>query len=207
MQELINNILSVFNANSIAQIFGLIALSIEVISVINKDDKKLIFFQAIAAIFWVIHFLLMWLVLAVVIWLIDMIRWFAALKFPKNIKLFSIFFILYWINAVYNFESLISIFAILASIWNLYLFFFLNWKWLSFRLGLLWTTILWLSYHILNQSIWWTINETIILILHFVTIFRLYRDKIKLANNLELEPVLVELDKNNLKFNNKKLWK
>jgi hypothetical protein len=149
----------------------------------------------------------MWLVLAVVIWLIDMIRWFAALKFPKNIKLFSIFFILYWINAVYNFESLISIFAILASIWNLYLFFFLNWKWLSFRLGLLWTTILWLSYHILNQSIWWTINETIILILHFVTIFRLYRDKIKLANNLELEPVLVELDKNNLKFNNKKLWK
>jgi hypothetical protein len=59
MQELINNILSVFNANSIAQIFGLIALSIEVISVINKDDKKLIFFQAIAAIFWVIHFLLM----------------------------------------------------------------------------------------------------------------------------------------------------
>jgi len=194
MQEIINNIIWIFNANPIAQSVGLVALLIQIIAVLNKDDRKLIIFQTIAVVFWMIHYWLMWLFIASVIALLNIMRWIAVLKFPKNVKLFLIFFILYWINAIYNYQNIISILAIIASLSALYTFFFLLWKWIIFRICLFWVWVLWLSYHFLNQSIWWTINELLMTSLNLVTIFRLYKDKIKLEK-LELEPEYVKIKK------------
>lgn len=197
MQEIINNIIEIFNANPVAQTFWLIAFIVQIFWVINKDDKKLILFQSFASIFWIVHFWLMWLFITSVIAFINMMRWFTVLKFPKNIKIFLIFVIIYWINAVYNYQNLSSILAIVASFTALYAFFFLSWKWILFRLTLFWVWITWMAYHFLNHSIWWVMTEITMTSLNLLTVFRLYRDKINLKNNLnlELEPELVEINK------------
>jgi hypothetical protein len=147
MTEILNNITDVFNANPVAQTFGLIAFVWQFLAVINKDDKKLIFIQSIAAIFRMIHFWLMWLFITSVIAFINMMRWFVVLKFPKSIKLFLIFVVIYWINAVYNYENIISLLAIIASLTALYAFFFLSWKWIPFRATLYFVWLTWMTYH------------------------------------------------------------
>ena len=124
MQEIINNIVEVFNANPVAQTFGLIAFCVQIFWVINKDDKKLIIFQTVANIFWIIHYGFMWLLIASVIAFVAMMRWVIVLKFPKNFKLFLIFVAVYIVNAIYNYENVVSILPITASMIALYAFFF-----------------------------------------------------------------------------------
>ncbi|MCT4617367.1 MAG: YgjV family protein [Candidatus Gracilibacteria bacterium] len=197
MQEIINNIIEIFNANPVAQTFGLIAFIVQIFGVINKDDKKLILFQSFASIFWIVHFGLMGLFITSVIAFINMMRGFTVLKFPKNIKIFLIFVIIYGINAVYNYQNLSSILAIVASFTALYAFFFLSGKGILFRLTLFGVGITWMAYHFLNHSIGGVMTEITMTSLNLLTVFRLYRDKINLKNNLnlELEPELVEINK------------
>ncbi|MCT4617016.1 MAG: YgjV family protein [Candidatus Gracilibacteria bacterium] len=194
MQEIINDIIEVFNANSIAQSVGLFALIVQMVVMSNKNDKTYILYQSFAYIIWTIHFFLMGLYIAAAIGIFNMLRGFASLKFSKNIKVFLVFFVLYSLNGIFNFQNYISLFAIFASLLACYAFFFLSGKGIIFRLTMLVVISSWFTYHMLNQSIGGAINEFLMMVITIITIFRLYRDKVKLKNNLELEPVLVKIN-------------
>ncbi|MCT4617366.1 MAG: YgjV family protein [Candidatus Gracilibacteria bacterium] len=198
MQEIINNIIEIFNANPVGQILGIMSFLIQIIALSNKDDKKFIYLQIFALVFWIGHYYFMGLFITAVISFINIGRGIVALRYPRNFKLFILFAVIYGINAILNYQNTGSILAIIACFTALYSFFYLSGKGIIFRCGLLFTSTLWLSYHFYNQSIGGVMTETLMISINLITIFRLYRDKINLKNNLnlKLEPELVEINKN-----------
>ena len=82
-------------ANITWEFVWMIALVFNIISYLEKNDKMMFIMLAICSFFYWIHFLWLWLLTASVINFFDVFKNLAVIKHKKNIKLFSIFAIVY----------------------------------------------------------------------------------------------------------------
>jgi len=177
MQEILNNIIWVFNANPVAQSFAIVAFFVNCYSITRKHDREILVLSTITNSLLAASFTLLWFYVAAGVFVINIFRWIFVLKFHKNIKIAIWFFILYWINAFVNYGDYYSWFAIIGSFLFSYSFFFLSWSWIPFR-SVMWIwSIMWIIFHFTSQSIWWFLLQTFVFILNWITIYRLYIDK------------------------------
>jgi|SaaInlStandDraft_7_1057024.scaffolds.fasta_scaffold11602_3 hypothetical protein len=167
MEEVIN----IYLQNPIWQTFWLIWMIWAIIAFTQKNDKNVIKILAIANVFWVIHFLLMWLYTWVVMVLVAIIRLYLSLKFNKNFKIFIYISLITLIVWILTFKDYSSIFPILASLLATYAFFYL--ERIRLRLALLLCSSFWLSYNYIHFSIWWIATESILHVVHLITIYRI----------------------------------
>jgi hypothetical protein len=178
MQEFINDIISVFNANPVAQIVWLVAMVWQIISALIKEDRKFIYWQTISIWLWALHFWLISFFIPMWVALLNMIRWFIVLKIWQSTKLFFIFLVIYLINWYLWYKDIYSILWIIGSLIILYTMFFFYWTWIKFRIWFLVWWSVWMLYHIFaTQSIWSIISQTFMMTFHFITLTRLYKDK------------------------------
>lgn len=164
-------ILDIFWMNPIGQTFGLLWMITVIAAFLQKDDKKVVQILAVAHIFWAWHFYFMeiysWLWMVIV----GLMRLLMSIKYKKNNKMFIwvlwVTFLLWYIT----YQDAHSLFPLMASVLWTYWFFYL--EKIKLRLLLLFVSGFWLSFHYVNFSIGWVINEGILQVVHLVTIYRI----------------------------------
>lgn len=164
-------IIDIFLMNPIGQTFWILWMITVVTAFLQKDDKRVIEILAIAHIFWAGHFYFMeiysWLWMVI----IGFIRLLISMKYKKNNKMFLIvLWITLWLWAI-TYQDIHSLFPLLASCLWTFGYFYL--EKIKLRLLLLFVSWFWLSFHYVNFSIGWVINESIIQIIHLITIYRI----------------------------------
>ena len=161
----------VFLHNSVAQAFGFLAMFVWFLWYLTTNDRKTIKIFMGSNIVWCIHFLFMgnfWALWATAIWLL---RLLLSLKYRRNVKILIwviLITVIFWIFT-YDWNP-ISILPLLATAVSSYGYFFLEKVWL--RLMLWFVSLCWLIYHTGTGSIAWLVNEIIMLITLWVTIYR-----------------------------------
>jgi len=194
MQEIINNIIWIFNANPVAQTIWLIAFFFQLFAFLNKSDNKRLILQLIWFLIWVWHYALMWLIGPALIYLTLTIRNLVSIKIKPNLKITYIFIILHLLNWYFTYENIYSLLPIIW--WFISLISVLHFRWLVMRnLSVFWA-LLWLVYNIVEWSIWWVITIVILTSANIITIIRIIRDKkkdAKLELKRELEPEYVKV--------------
>jgi hypothetical protein len=152
----------------------------------QEDDTKVKKILTIANIFWLGHFLFMWLYIWVAMVIISSIRLYLSIKFEKNRKIFYIVTGVTIVTGIFSYTEPSSLYPILASMFATYAFFFL--EKVKLRLVLLVCSSFWLSFHYLHFSIGGMITESIIHVVHLMTIYKIlsheghlsgYMDRIK----------------------------
>ncbi len=161
-------------ANITWEFVWMIALVFNIISYLEKNDKMMFIMLAICSFFYWIHFLWLWLLTASVINFFDVFKNLAVIKHKKNIKLFSIFAIVYviiWFETG-NWEIL----SYLLTLWSiLSLFAAFYFRWISLRIVYLIVTFIYFFYSFAWNSISWTLTSLVFIITLSSSIYVLYR--------------------------------
>lgn len=166
-----NEILEIFLMNPVGQTLGLLWMITVIWAFLQKDDKRVVQILAVAHIFWAGHFYFMeiysWLWMVI----IGFIRLLMSMKYKKNNNMFfAVMWVTLWLW-ILTYENTHSLFPIMASCLGTYGYFYL--EKIRLRLLLLFVSGFWLSFHYVNFSIGWVINEGILQVVHLVTIYRL----------------------------------
>ena len=152
----------------------------------QEDDTKVKQILTIANIFWLGHFIFMWLYVWIAMVIISSIRLYLSVKFEKNRKIFYVVTGVTIVTWIFTYTGLSSLYPVIASIFATYAFFFL--EKVKLRLVLLVCSSFWLSFHYLHFSIGGMITESIIHVVHLMTIYKIlsheghlsgYMDRIK----------------------------
>jgi len=167
MQEIIN----IYLQNPIGQTFWILWMFWFIFAFIQEDDTKVKKILGFTNIFWLWHFLFMWLYIWVAMVIMSMIRLYFSIKYERDRKIFYIITFVTLLVWILTYTDQSSIFPILASLLATYGFFFL--QKVKLRLILLVCSSFWLSFHYLHLSIWWMMTESIIHILHIITIYKI----------------------------------
>ena len=161
-------------ANITWEFVWMIALVFNIISYLEKNDKMMFIMLAICSFFYWIHFLWLWLLTASVINFFDVFKNLAVIKHKKNIKLFSIFAIVYviiWFETG-NWEIL-SYLLTFGSILSLFAAFYF--RWISLRIVYLIVTFIYFFYSFAWNSISWMLTSLVFIITLSSSIYVLYR--------------------------------
>jgi hypothetical protein len=126
---------------------------------------------AIAHIFWAGHFYFMEIYSWLWMVLIGLIRLVMSLKYKKNTKMFFAILFATLVLWAFTYQNTHSLFPVMASILWTYGFFYL--EKIRLRLLMLFVSWFWLSFHYVNFSIGWVINEGILQVVHLATIYRI----------------------------------
>ena len=144
------------------QIIGLIALSLQIISFIEKKDKSFFLFLSISSVFWAVHYFLLGLISWWWVNVLDVIKNYVGYKWWKSQIIFYGFWILYLFIGIYLFDgSIYWIIPILASLLSIYAIFFSRWENLRVYYGII--MFLWLVYNILWFSIAGIITDILLI--------------------------------------------
>lgn len=166
------------------QIFGILAAVITVCAFIYTDKKKILNLLLIWGIFWILQFAFLWALSWAIINCFWFIRTILA-KYENNDKrVISILFIIIFIISYYTYEWPMSLLPLAATCIGTYALFYI--QGVTFRIVLIVPTTLWLIYNYYVGSIWGTVREIIILILHIKVILLsmsfAYKDEIYKLN-------------------------
>jgi len=150
------------------QIFWVVTAIITVCAYMYSDKEKTLKYMLIWSLFWALQYLF----LGAFSWLLICLFSFArilASRHKKNVKIvFSSMYVIITLIWVFTYTWYISLLPIIASYIGTYALFFI--KGVQFRIALIIPTSLWLIYNFYVGSIWWTIKEIIILVLHIKVI-------------------------------------
>ena len=164
-------ILEIFWLNPIWQTFWILWMITVISAFLQRDDTKVIKILIFAHIFWAGHFYLMeiysWL-WVVIIWTL---RLLMSMKYKKNDKIFLGVLFVTLLLGIFTYKDMYSIFPIIASCLWTYGYFYL--EKVRLRLLLLVVSAFWFSFHYVHFSIGWVVNESIIQVVHLLTIYRI----------------------------------
>jgi len=152
----------------LGQIFWIIAAVITVCAFIYSDKDKTVKLLLAWWLFWALQFALLWALSWALISLFWFIRTLLAKKYENNNRTLWLMFFVISIISYISYENYLSLLPAVATYIATYALFRL--KWTQFRIALIIPTSLWLIYNYSIGSIWWTIREIIILILHIKVI-------------------------------------
>jgi len=144
-------------------------MAIMIFAFTEEDDTRVKVILTISNVFWLGHFIFMWLYVWIVMVIISSIRLYLSIKFEKNRSIFYIITtvtICAWFLTYADFSSL---FPIISSMLATYAFFFL--EKVKLRLVLLVCSSFWLSFHYFHFSIGWIVTESILHVVHLITIY------------------------------------
>ena len=161
-------------ANITWELVWMVALIFNIISYLEKNDKMMFIMLAICSFFYWIHFLWLWLLTASVINFFDVFKNLIVINHKKNIKLFSIFAVIYiiiWIETG-NWEIL-SYLLTLGSILSLFAAFYF--RWISLRIVYLIVTFIYFFYSFAWNSISWMLTSLVFVITLSSSIYVLYK--------------------------------
>jgi len=150
------------------QVFWIIAAIITVSAFVYSDKEKTVKLLLVWWLFWALQFALLWAMSWAMISLFGFIRTLLAKKYENNNRTLWLMFLIIWIISYISYEDYLSLLPAIATFIATYALFSL--KWTQFRIALIIPTTLWLIYNYSVGSIWWTIREIIILILHIKVI-------------------------------------
>ena len=161
-------------ANITWEFVWMIALVFNIISYLEKNDKMMFIMLAICSFFYWIHFLWLWLLTASFINFFDVFKNLVVIKYKKNIKLFSLFTVVYviiWFETG-NWEIL-SYLLTFGSILSLFAAFYF--RWISLRIVYLIVTFIYFFYSFAWNSISWMLTSLVFIITLSSSIYVLYR--------------------------------
>lgn len=168
---LLSGVISLFAENPIWQIVGFIAMFIGISGFIVQDDRTTIKIFIASCVFWIIHFIFLENFAALGATAIGMLRLILSLKYKGNMKVLLgvvALALLFWI---WSFDGkIISILPLLATVFSSYAFFFLEKE--KLRIFLAGVSLMWLIYHIMTGSMSWVINEVIVQITIYFSIYK-----------------------------------
>ena len=145
---------------------------------LQKDDTRVVYILLFAHIIWAGHFYFMEIYPWLAIVAIGFFSLLISLKCKKNKNIFLFFVSLTLAAWFFTYKDDSSLLPIIASLLGTYWFFYL--EKVQLRLVLFLCSSFWFSFHYLNYSIWWVINESVIQIIHLYAIYRFMRDEWKL---------------------------
>ena len=172
---MIEKLIEIFLENPVAQIIGLIALVINIYSVIFLKNNKFLYWITIVSLVWGMHFYLMWLIVWAFINFVDIFKNYLAIKFKKDRNVMLLFILLYIIIWILTYQNIYSILPIIASIIWIYSFFFL--EDVKLKVWYFFVVIFWFTYVLIWHSIWWIIADFILAISSLIWIFKDIRYK------------------------------
>lgn len=161
-------------ANITWEFVWMIALFFNIISYLERNDKMMFIMLAVCSFFYWIHFLWLWLLTASFINFFDVFKNLVVIKYKKNIKLFSLFTVVYviiWFETG-NWEIL-SYLLTFGSILSLFAAFYF--RWISLRIVYLIVTFIYFFYSFAWNSISWMLTSLVFIITLSSSIYVLYR--------------------------------
>ena len=189
---------SLFMENPLGQWLGFLAMFILFYGFALKDDKQVVKVLIVSNFFWILHFLMidnLWALLAT---LIAMLRLYLSLKYKGSMNAMAFVTIACLISWVIAYEEPVSILPIVGTIAASYWFFFL--EKVPLRMLLLLVSSMWLVYHLETGSISGVINEIIVTTTLLITIYRFNYSEEKsiylknsIKNILKKRPTRVDL--------------
>jgi len=150
------------------QFFWIIAAIITVCAFIYTDKEKTVKLLLAWGLFWALQFALLWALSGALISLFWFIRTLLAKKYENNNRTLWLMFLIIGIISYISYENYLSLLPAIATYIATYALFRLQGT--QFRIALIIPTSLWLIYNYSVWSIWGTIREIIILILHIKVI-------------------------------------
>lgn len=165
----------------IAQIFGFIAMALQIFSFQFKKHKVIMTMQVISSIFWCLHYLTLGVYTALAINIIHGIRNYVyGLREKKNLnsKIIPAIFIIFTVcSSIYTWSSWWSLLAMTASLFST----IANWQKDTNKLKLisLPREILWITYDIINKSIAGACSDAFAMISIFISFYRISRENKK----------------------------
>ena len=169
-------LIKIFCEDTWWQTIGLLALWINIIGFLTKNDKKFLIFMMISSLFWWIHFQMLWLLAASYTNFFDILKNFLALKYKKNKIIPTILIFIYLIIWIYTYtHNLISLIPIINSIASVTLIFYC--QWIVLRIWFLCILWLWVSYNLVWHSIGWFASDIILFIAWVIGIMRILHCK------------------------------
>jgi hypothetical protein len=163
---------------SLPQITGYIAFVVTVVTVAQKDDKRLLSFSILTSLAWIIHWFLMTAYIAAGMNVINTARACGA-RYIENekhrVKVFILLMFCYIIYAIFTWQRWFDIFPLTAGMLSCYALFFMNG--LGLRFALIGVSFCWLLNGFLTYSIGSVITESFVLSTNLITMIRLQRDR------------------------------
>lgn len=120
------------------------------------------------SLFWAIQFLLLWALSGAFISLFWFVRILISKYRGNSQRAFWLMLFVITLISIYTYDWYISLLPIISTYISTYALFYL--KDVNFRIALILPTIMWLIYNYNVWSLWWTLREIIILLLHFKVI-------------------------------------
>lgn len=150
-----------FEQNPLGQIFWLIAMFIGITGFLVKNDRTTVKIFIVSCIFWILHFIFLDNIWALIATSIGLVRLILSLKYQKNISIFIGIIAVSAAYGIYSFDGkIISVLPLIATAISSYGFFFLEKVRLRMLLGVV--SLLWLTYHLNTGSISGIMNEIIV---------------------------------------------
>jgi len=150
------------------QLFWILAAITTVTAFMYSDKNKTVKILLVWALLSALQFVFLWALSWAFISIFSFFRTVLSRFKSKNISVLLMLFIIIGIISYYTYDWYISLLPIVATYIGTYALFYV--QWVQFRVALVIPTTLWLIYNYYVWSIWWTIREVIILILHIKVI-------------------------------------
>ena len=150
------------------QIFWGLAAVITVTAFLYSDKEKTVKLLLVWSLFWALQFAFLWALSGAFISIFSFVRTLLSKFKPDSDKVMWLMFFFVVLIAYYAYENIFSLFPPIATLIATYALFKL--KDTQFRIALIIPTSLWLIYNYNVWSVWGTIREIIILILHIKVI-------------------------------------
>lgn len=168
---MLDSVALVFINDPVWQILGILWMITVIYAFLQKDDLTVIKILFISSFFWIWHFFFLEAYSAMISTLIWAVRLALSIKYKKNIKVFYVLIFITLILWFWTYDTFSSLIPIIASCLATYGFFFL--EKIKLRLLLLISSSFWLSYNYIHFSVWWVLNETILLFVHIYIIYKI----------------------------------
>lgn len=167
-----------FNKDPLGQTFWLIAMVIWISGFLVHNDRTTVKIFIVSCIFWILHFVFLENIGALIATSIWLVRLILSLKYQKNISIFVGIIAVSAAYGIYSFDGkIISVLPLIATAVSSYGFFFLEKIRLRMLLGIV--SLLWLTYHLNTGSISGIMNEIIVLctIVYSIVMFATHHEK------------------------------
>lgn len=156
------------------EIIWILALWINILSYLEKNDKKMFILLALASLFYAFHFYGIGLLTASLVNFFDIGKNIIVTKYKRNMSLFIFLAISYAIIGVMTSNGeILSYLLVFASILTMYAAFFFHW--IALRVVYLLATFVYLLYSIDGKSLSWTLTALLFIVLLSLSISALYR--------------------------------
>ena len=171
--------INILSYDWITQAIGIIASGFIILSFGQKRDLRLKYFLMTGNVLFAIHFGMMGAYAGLAVNILNFLRVWMSIKFHKSTRMMLLFMCLSIATGFAVYQNYYDILPIISSVMGSYSLFKLSG--IPLRIFGIIGSINWLTYSFIIKSIGGIMTDTVALVINFSTIYRLKRDKKKVA--------------------------